>query len=769
MSLPQPSAEQQLILSSVLDGHNIKVSAVAGSGKTTTMLLICKALADSKRVLALTYNARLKDEMRAKIDKLGLRNAEAHSYHAFFVRYYGAKCCTDNGIMDTINRDEKPRTSFRFGCVIVDEVQDMTPLYFKAVKKLIKDMTNQVWEIKEPTENTFDDLDDETNIAITNITGMKISNDDDDFDFTSTAGAPVSSFVLRNTATKTIPETNDQEHKNQELLKDQDKNQEPDDQAHKDQEPISVQLCLFGDPSQNIYAFKYADDRFLTLGELVWHGFPRIRDTWDTLELSQSFRVTKQIANFVNRGCLGYNKIKSVKPGKRVKYLICNGFGRKPTSVILNLLKKYEPSDFFIMAPSIRAGKSPIKKLENNLVAAGYPCFVPTSEDEILRQDVISGKIVFSSIHQTKGLERKVVMLFNFDATYFKFFDRDAEPSICPNTLYVGPTRAMDELILVHDRTKYPLPFLNMDYVYSECDMYVENYDPKPIESPDKSMFSVVDLTRHLTVETLGKLLTGVETRPAIGVSREDFELDSPINIPTIVPGTRGEESVADVNGICLPAIYEFKTQTHVSIVEYIKDQKGSLPKNDQAAVERCLMRFSAGGRPELSDFLYMSNVYNSLRTGYRFKLSQIDKYDWMNPTEAEQALRVVKKYIPNNARFEQMIFGKLSVRDVDRHITGCIDAISARDGTVYVWEFKCVKELMPEHILQVLIYMWMLTRGREEKIPLRFCLLNILTDTVIEIQKPPNLDDIIRALVMEKIKIRHRTTDDEFLASIRL
>ena len=740
MSLPPPSEEQIAILDAVASGNNIQISAVAGSGKTTIMLMICKQLGGSKCILALIYNARLKDEMRAKIERLGFTNVEAHSYNAFFVRYYGTKCCTDSGILDVLDRNEPPRTSFRFGCVILDEVQDMTPLYLRAAKKLIRDMTNKIWQMNDPTENTFDDEPEpaESIIGVRPPTEVSL---DEEFDFTSTAGSRVSVLAP-------VP-----------VVRDQIKPPpvEPED--------IQVQLCLFGDPNQNIYGFKDADERFLTLSDVIWNGFPRLRPDWKALGLGRSFRVTKPIAQFVNM-CLGYDKIHSDKPGKKVKYMICNSFGIKPTNTIKKLLTKYQPSDFFIVAPSIRTSKSAIKKLENNLVAAGFPCFVPMADDEILQQDVINGKIVFSSIHQTKGLERKVVMLFNFDATYFKFYNRDDEPSICSNALYVGMTRAMEELILVHDRTKEPLAFLDMEYVYNNCEMTIENYAPKKIETPDRSMFSVIDLTRHLTVETMNRLLTGVELRKDVPVAITDFVLDSPISIPTVIRGNAGDESVADVNGICLPAIYEFKTQTHVSIVDYIRDQKGVLPKADQLIIEKCLPRFNQGGKPELRDFLYLSNVYNSLRTGYRFKLNQIDKYDWIDPAECKQALQVVKKYIPTNARFEQQVFGDITVRDISRNVSGVIDAVSVKDGILYVWEFKCVKELQSEHILQVLIYMWMFTKNRED-MPVRFCLLNILSDTVIEIMRPNNLDDIIKELVMEKIKIRHKTTDAEFLASL--
>ena len=728
MILPLPSEEQLLIINNVLAGNNVKVSAVAGSGKTTAMLMICNALLKSKNVLALTYNSRLKDEMRNKIEQLNLRNAEAHSYHAFFVRYYGSKCCTDSGILDVINRNDPPRMSFRFNCVILDEVQDMTPLYLRAVKKLISDMTNSQWAMQEPTENIFDDIEPTPVVVV-----KAHVEQPGDFDFTSTAGREIDQ------PTPTPPPV--------EVLIDN----------------ISVQLCLFGDPSQNIYAFKDADDRFLTLSNYIWKDFPRLADVWAELTLSQSFRLTKHSADFVNGAMLGYKKIYSDKPGKKVKYIICNGFGSKPTNTILALLKIYKPCDFFIIAPSIRSGKSPIKKLENNLVAAGIPCFVPTADDEILLQDVICNKIVFSSIHQTKGLERPVVMLFNFDASYFKFFNKDDESTICPNALYVACTRHKEILIPIHESTREFLPFLDQSYIYSNCEMVIERFNPKPIITSDRSIFSVTDLTRHLTVETVQRLLTKVKILNAEKVNIKEFKLVSPITIPTIIHCDTGDETVSDINGICLPAIYEYKTQCQVSIIEYIKDQKSRLTKQDQIQVEQYLPKFSTGGKCEINDFLYLSNVYNSLRSGYMFKLRQINKYDWLESENVKLALQVIQKYIPVSAKFEQYMISSCNVRGIDRIIQGCIDAISAHEGIIHVWEFKCVKELQPEHIIQLLIYQWLFNRNGVTT-PTRFLLLNILTDEILEIVQPAELNEIVEELILEKIKIRHKTTDKEFL-----
>ena len=50
--------------------------------------------------------------------------------------------------------------------------------------------------------------------------------------------------------------------------------------------------------------------------------------------------------------------------------------------------------------------------------------YVPVSDDEVLDQDVMRGKLVFSTFHQTKGLQRKAVLVFNFDESYYKYYNK---------------------------------------------------------------------------------------------------------------------------------------------------------------------------------------------------------------------------------------------------------------------------------------------------------------------------------------------------------
>jgi len=137
MSLNSPSSEQKEILLN-LENNNVIVYAVAGSGKTTTCLHIAKKFND-KKILLLTYNARLKQETREKRTKLQLNNLDVQSFHSFGIKSYGIKSFTDSGIQQIINNNKKPLKENNYQLIIIDEAQDITPLYFQFLCKILKD------------------------------------------------------------------------------------------------------------------------------------------------------------------------------------------------------------------------------------------------------------------------------------------------------------------------------------------------------------------------------------------------------------------------------------------------------------------------------------------------------------------------------------------------------------------------------------------------------------------------------------------------------
>ena len=190
-------------------GLNVKVDAVAGSGKTTSVLHTARKL-QGKRVLLLTYNARLKHECRAKRDNHGLHNLEVHSYHSMGVKYYSPVAKDDSGLRQILGEDKPSKKKIHFDLVVIDEAQDMAPLYCEFLHKVLQDNT--------------------------------------------AAGEP--------------------------------------------------QLLDIGDHRQCIYEFMGADERHLTLAH---KGVFASQREWKQLRLGTSYRLTGNMATFINDVVLGHN------------------------------------------------------------------------------------------------------------------------------------------------------------------------------------------------------------------------------------------------------------------------------------------------------------------------------------------------------------------------------------------------------------------------------------------------------------------------------
>jgi len=131
------SQEQEKIVQAAKDGKNIVCNAVAGSGKTSTVLEIAKQL-ESKKILQITYNRKLKQEVRKKVKEANIENMRVTNYHALCLRYYDDH--TDNGMIDII-RGNKTYTSIPeklYDLLIIDEAQDMTPEYYQFLRVFSK-------------------------------------------------------------------------------------------------------------------------------------------------------------------------------------------------------------------------------------------------------------------------------------------------------------------------------------------------------------------------------------------------------------------------------------------------------------------------------------------------------------------------------------------------------------------------------------------------------------------------------------------------------
>ena len=136
------SEEQAVVLKNTKNGQNSIVDAVAGSGKSTTVLSIAAALT-SQKIIQFTYNSMLRCEIKEKTAQLKIGNLDVHTYHSMAVKYYYTTAHTDTGIRHILATKMKPRIHIpKKDVIVIDEAQDMTPLYFQLIIKYTLDMNH---------------------------------------------------------------------------------------------------------------------------------------------------------------------------------------------------------------------------------------------------------------------------------------------------------------------------------------------------------------------------------------------------------------------------------------------------------------------------------------------------------------------------------------------------------------------------------------------------------------------------------------------------
>lgn len=625
MKLPTISNEQQYVVDCINKQNNVIVESVAGSGKTTCNIYIAKSC-PTKSILLLTYNAKLKMETRDRVSDLGITNIETHSYHSFCVKYYNNKCFTDYQIINIIKSNTIQLKSFKYDIIILDEAQDISPLYHQLICKIFVDNFNPF-----------------------------------------------------------------------------------------------CQICLLGDRSQSIYDFNRADARFIVYADQLFN-FNHF--SWDRCNLTQSYRVTAESAQFINN-CMGKKfGIKSTKvTGIKPKYLITDSFSEsifcKQFVELKACLKKYKPEEIFILAPSVKNEKSPVRQLENLIKKnlKNVPVYVPVSDEEKLDEQVLKNKLVFSTFHQSKGLERKVVFVYGFDDSYFKFFKKDKDPKICPNELYVAVTRALEHLVIIHGITNGYLQFLNKvllekyTTVIKDGELQLQrNQVTKTYE------VSVTDLIKHLPVDILSNCIQYLTINKI--KAKEDK-----LNIPFKSEQLQGYESLGEITGTAIPSYLQYKTSGIMSIycesLQYsrendINDINNESPdfidseKSDEEiklSTNKYDLEKINLAKLKPDELLYIANYYYAKKSGFLYKIYQITNYNWLSQENLDIAYnRLVQLGISKKAKYEQYFeIAKLSEL-LDRRLIGYIDCVDGNN----IYEFKCVNKLENEHYLQLAIYMFL-------------------------------------------------------------
>jgi DNA polymerase III delta prime subunit len=742
--LNNPSHEQKNVLLN-LKYNNVVCDSVAGSGKTTTILYIAKTF-KSKSILLLTYNAKLKIETREKVKLLNLTNIEVHSYHSFCVKYYDRTTFTDTKIKAIVDNDKNKLSTFTYDIIVIDEVQDMTPLYYNLVCKIFYDNN-----------------------------------------------CPVS------------------------------------------------RICITGDKYQSIYDFNLADERYILFAPEL---FKFNKKEWKKINLSTSFRLTQENADFINNCIINEDRIKSIKSnGFKPRYIICNTFIKCKEAeyakyqyyksqkddlttyneILYYLDLGYKPEDIFILAPSVKGSASPIRVLSNKLsvLNKNINVFIPVGDDEKIDKDVLRDKLVFSSYHQAKGLERKVVIVFGVDSSYFTYFKQNAVDTICPNEIYVALTRSLERLTIFHNYTSKYIPFINIENIPKYTEFITNGLDIENHKRGNIRNINVNDLTKYVPEEIISKCMQYVtidiidvinfnNDNPVLMTDKiQDKNIDKIdeknynnkyIDIPLKIKEKGNYENVEDITSIMLLEYYNFMKTQSLSCLDKINELIKKESNKFYSNYNKITNNFGVLGILEfitnlntkmknkqeitITDFLKLSTIWNGIESDLLFKIKQITQYDWITQNHIDECIKrlewINKDY--KNSTFNNVIEAKkISLKniieknknlinvnvpntDLFLNIKGYIEKISIDKNQIF--KFICKDITNNLYIIQIiLLYHIYILSKKLKKERYTMLIFNILTNDMKRVNiEFKNVEEIFNILVCNKYVGMKQLTQNSFI-----
>ena len=534
---------------------------------------------------------------------------------------------------------------------------------------------------------------------------------------------------------------------------------------------MGTRLYVVGDAKQSIYAFKHSDARFLTMADRC---FNLNNYTWARHTLNTSYRITTEMAGFVNNvmKCSESKDkpriVSSKQSTNSVQYLEYNGFNRddRVSDVVRHVkeaVKAYGAGNIFILSPSLKTSTgirdSPITILENRLKTCGMGINIFISRGHgTINERMIRGKLVMTTFHQSKGLERDVVFVLGFDYKYFVYFN-DENPKRCPNILYVAATRAKKKLIVCAGTTTPIAPFVSRSALSAIPTLGTTNYNPttKTLLKQTKyhkanvpykqSVTDVLNFSNEIAIsKCIGKIITTIDHTEHKLLIDFDMPLD---------------ENVADIIGTMIPIWWGYKrgqlfpcngisddvSKTRLNSNGY-KCGRAKCRKSDAGCIKGCpniakikiayLNEQLTNGKITIAEFTYLTTRYMSWSGGFIHKSLQNKKFDWVSQTAMSQCMTNLDKLnISESAELEYPVSG-----DVTKHndvgeiatypILGFIDCVDFKNKVVY--EFKCVAELTYTHKLQLLIYAYLFELQPEHS-GFTYILFNIRTGEKLELK----------------------------------
>ena len=677
----EASNEQIKVVEALCEGKNVVVDAVAGSGKTTTITFIAETL-PAKRILILTYNRKLKEETRYRLQEY--ENVDVHNYHSLVQAYFQIPCQDDKMMSEFLKAPPKEKVDLPdFDLIILDEVQDMTPIYFQLVHFIRKQMIH-----------------------------------------------------------------------------------------------TSPQLCCLGDRMQCIYQFMKADQRFITYCKEVFGAFNDLPWIQEPISLRTSYRMTQPTTDFLNQVFLAEERLEGYRAtGQKPVYIHANLFNLSNefrwVRRVLEAIHEHGPGNTFVLAPSLRGARSPVRLLENFLVQSlKLPCYVPTADERELNQPAMSGKIVFSTFHQSKGMERDLVFVFGIEDSVIH---RYTDPSRCDNKLYVALTRAKKQLFVLQDASKPHLQFVDPQVLTARAEVISASHPTKWVSThpyiiqqqravSNQPIYpkttQVTNLLRHCHFEDLANIEALMCSHEILHPANEEKKANCLLMIENFITTSLTPlqtEEVSDLTGIAMQAWLEYKINGTLTTIGRPERWTSPLPAHR---------------------LLSMTNDFDATgATSYHSRRQQIQDahHTWVKATHLDFAWTNFQRKINRDAafKFEEKVSQTINeLHGAPPHVAtqmnGTIDSLEKDPDDltkVTIWEVKFVSQIQSHHILQAATYgvMYWLSTGI---IPTVY-LYNIRTDQQIQIYLPETQEhalSCLRVMLYFKSAQDNPSPDDDFI-----
>lgn len=567
-----------------------------------------------------------------------------------------------------------------------------------------------------------------------------------------------------------------------------------------------VQLLVLGDYMQGLYEFKGSDIRYLTFADLIWKNHPLLNtQIFEMCTMKMSYRITNQIRHFVNNVLLGEERMNSCRDDVPVQYIRNTRYNTEKI-IYAEIIRLFElginASDIFVLGPSVKGENSNIRRLENMLVEKNVPCHVPMFENNDIDQRVIEGKVVFSTFHSVKGRQRKYVFVMGFDHSYFKYYGRNLQIDVCPNTIYVACTRAQNGLYVVETDTRpddRPIDFIKMSHVDMKEKPYIH------FRGQHKTFFTVgddgieqsvikttpTDVLKFIPDDAYQEICSIIEK---IFITEEEETYS--IEMPSIIQTKKGFfEEISDLNGIAIPCIYyDFirsiwlgteinKTKDSV-LYELIELNADNIKDRNKVFLQSMIDKLP-DELNSISDYLFMANIVQAIQESLYFKLQQIneDEYNWLSDDIIDACKVRFKKIVSSDCinecpEIEKNIldssddlghkyideFTKDIVKDKYFRFDARVDMITDD----IVWEFKCCTQLTTDHLLQLVIYAWlwrMKYKDDPKKCKKVFKLFNVKTGELLRLNaNEEHLNKIMKILLSSRYNVNIPKHDDKFI-----